>query len=273
MRFPVHFRWRNRIPAPIPESDNTPAPEVCPEEPKSVSEWAVEELLFTPSEKQAEVLNTAANKLIVNCSRQWGKTTTIAIKALHYALHNPGANIVVLSRSKTQAGLLVEKVADFVSVLGIRRRRAAGQDRSIELPNRSRIVAIAHTGDTSRGRTANILIVDEAGIVSDQVFAAVAPFVSRTGGAIWLLSTPSGEQGFFYHFWHTTDQQWVKIKSTVDDCPEINREALELQKQLCPTTFRQEYYCEFLPKPGRLFTREMVQSLIDTTIPPYFFTL
>ena len=69
--------------------------EVCPNaEPsapgQSVSAWVREKFDFTPSPRQAEVLDCDAKYLILCCNRQWGKTTTIAIKSLHRALHTPG---------------------------------------------------------------------------------------------------------------------------------------------------------------------------------------
>ena len=59
-------------------------------------------LNFVPSAKQAEVLDSEARYLILCCNRQWGKTTTIALKALHHALTIPDQTIVILSRSKIQ---------------------------------------------------------------------------------------------------------------------------------------------------------------------------
>ena len=40
---------------------------------------------FHPNPRQAEVLASGAKRGILNCTRQWGKSTVTAIKALHHA--------------------------------------------------------------------------------------------------------------------------------------------------------------------------------------------
>ena len=87
-------------------------PEVCPDTPletRKASDWAKEALNFTPSAKQAEILDLDAKYLMLCCNRQWGKTTTIALKALHHALSHADQSIVILSRTKLQAGILIER--------------------------------------------------------------------------------------------------------------------------------------------------------------------
>jgi hypothetical protein len=94
--------------------------EACP---KSTADWAKENLNFHPSPKQAEVLNTDAKYLILCCNRQWGKTTTIAIKALHHATEKPDQAIVILSRTKHQAAILINRATRFLPKLNIKLRR------------------------------------------------------------------------------------------------------------------------------------------------------
>jgi len=134
----------------------------------SVSDWARQYLDFHPSPKQAELLDSPGKYLILCCNRQWGKTTAMAVKALHAAIHTPKTTIVILSRSKEQAGILIERATELVITLGLPVRRVLGQSFSLKLPNGSRICAVPHTQDTSLGRTANILIVDEAAAVKDE---------------------------------------------------------------------------------------------------------
>jgi hypothetical protein len=78
------------------------------------------------------------------------------------------------------------------------------------------------------------------------------PFIAHTNGAVWMLGTPRGQTGFFYNFWHDKDPQWTRILSAGDDCPEISKEFIDLQRRGAPQTFRQEFYREFTPPPGRL---------------------
>ena len=249
------------------------AAEVCPktenqpeEQPLKTSEWAEKMLAFKPSATQAQVLDIDAKYMILCCNRQWGKTTTIALKALHRALTIKNQSIVIISRTKLQAAILIDRACNFAATLGIKIRRALGQQFSLKLPNGSSIFAVAHSQDTSVGNTANVLIVDEAALVKDQVYATVSPFVGRTHGRIWLMSTPRRQTGFFYNIWHGKDPRWTKIFSTIKDCPEIDPDFLAMQKALDPIKYRQDFDCEFIQPAGRLIDRDTLMRMVDPTI-------
>lgn len=241
------------------------APPVCPDEEETAvktSDWAKNKLQFTPTPVQAQVLDVDAKYLILCCNRQWGKTTTIALKALHRALTVANQSIVIISRTKLQAGILIERACRFAALLGYRIRRVLGHQFSLRLPNGSNIFAVAHNTDTSMGNTANVLIVDEAALVKDEVFFATSAFVGRTHGSIWLMSTPRRQAGFFYNIWHSRDERWQKIFSNIKDCPEIDRDFLAMQKRIDEIKYRQDFECEFLQPADRLFTSEMIDSML-----------
>jgi len=231
------------------------------------SEWAKSALNFTPSLKQAEVLDSDARYLILCCNRQWGKTTTIALKALHRAITIPDQTIVIISRTKIQAGILIERAGLFAVRLGLNIRRVLGRQFSLKLANGSQIFAVAHTTDTSVGPTADVLIVDEAALVKDQVYFSVSPFTARTYGAIWLMSTPRRPAGFFYNIWRgQEDSRWHKVFSTVVDCPDIDPEFLAMQKKIDEIKYGQDFLCEFLQPADRLFTVEMIDNMLKPRV-------
>ena len=53
--------------------------------------FAREALGFAPDAKQELVLNPSIHRGLLNCSRQWGKSTLTALKAVHWAWFRPGA--------------------------------------------------------------------------------------------------------------------------------------------------------------------------------------
>ncbi len=57
---------------------------------QSVTEFVRTRLGFEPDELQAEVLESEAKRGILNCTRQWGKSTVAAAKAVHRAYTRPG---------------------------------------------------------------------------------------------------------------------------------------------------------------------------------------
>jgi len=63
-----------------------------------------------PDPWQAAVLRSPASRLLLLCCRQSGKSTTTACLALHTALYQPGALVLLLSPSLRQSGELFKKV-------------------------------------------------------------------------------------------------------------------------------------------------------------------
>src|SRR5437899_2060805 len=82
--------------------------------------WAREKLGFTADAAQARVLRTGSRRVVLNCSRQWGKSTVTAAKAVHHAQTVPGSLTLVVSPSARQSGELVRKSEGFLRRLGIR---------------------------------------------------------------------------------------------------------------------------------------------------------
>src|SRR5690349_15943425 len=134
-------------------------------------EWARQVLHFEPDEKQQSVLSSNTQRGILNCTRQWGKSTVCAIKAVHHAHFHPDSLVVVASPSLRQSGEFLRKARQAVAKLEIR-VRGDGENRcSILLPNGSRIVGLPENEDTVRGFSrVGLLIIDEAARVSDRMY-------------------------------------------------------------------------------------------------------
>jgi hypothetical protein len=69
-----------------------------------VVDFARGTLGFEPDLRQAEVLESTAKRGILNCTRQWGKSTVAGIMALHRAHTKPGVLVVVASPTERQSG-------------------------------------------------------------------------------------------------------------------------------------------------------------------------
>jgi len=118
---------------------------------------------------QIQLLTTTAGNVILNCHRQWGKTTFTALRALYQALAQPNQLIVVISPSLDQSKILTKRCRDFARALGLTVTTDGTNPRSVRFPNGSLILPIAADADHVRGWSANLLIIDEAAYVADQV--------------------------------------------------------------------------------------------------------
>src|ERR1700757_4532152 len=72
---------------------------------------------INPDPVQAKILTSNSSRLLVNCSRQWGKSTTASLIALHTALYAAPAMIVLISPSQPQSTELFKKIHGFWSKL------------------------------------------------------------------------------------------------------------------------------------------------------------
>jgi hypothetical protein len=93
-------------------------------------------------EQQRRLLEHGGSRVILNCTRQWGKSTITAAKAVYEANAHPQSLTLVLSPSARQTGEFVRKAAAFVSRLGIRPKGDGGNECSLALPNGARIVGL-----------------------------------------------------------------------------------------------------------------------------------
>lgn len=121
------------------------------------------------------------------CTRQWGKSTIAAAKALHHALTTPGAFILVASACKRQSKELVLKFNEFAQMVLGKPPKAEGE--SFRLPNRARIIPLPQSPDKVRCFSApTLIIIDEAAFVKDVLFEALTPALATSNGALWLLT-------------------------------------------------------------------------------------
>jgi hypothetical protein len=227
-------------------------------------EFARSALGFEADARQAEVLRSGAKRLLLNCTRQWGKSTVTAIAALHRASFQPGSLVLVTGPSERQAAEFVRKVRDFVSLLGVR-PRGDGQNKSVVLPNGSRIVGVPSKQSTVRGfSNASLLIIDEAAHASDQLYLAMRPVLAVSGGDLWCLSTPNGKRGFFWDAWTKQGEAWTRISVPATECARIPAAFLEEERQTQPDSwFRQEYLCEFVQDFEGLFDMDLVDAAFE----------
>src|SRR5436189_4504779 len=113
--------------------------------------WAREHLNFLPDCKQQQVLATNTRRGILNCTRQWGKSTTCAIKAVHYAHFHPESTVIVASPSQRQSSEFLRKAKKAVRTLGMGVRTDGDNPCSLLLPNGARIIGLPENEDTVRG--------------------------------------------------------------------------------------------------------------------------
>jgi Terminase large subunit, T4likevirus-type, N-terminal len=232
-----------------------------------------EKLGIVPDGWQGDFLRSSADRVLLNCSRQSGKSTMSAVIALHRALYHPGSLVLCLAPALRQSQELFAKIAGFYRDLG-RPVPAQGERKlSLELENDSRIITLPGSEKTIRGFSgAALLLVDEASRVDDALYFAIRPMLAVSGGSLMMLSTPYGKRGVFYEEW-TSGEGWERYEVPASQCPRISEEFLEEERaSLPPFIFRQEYECSFEETEDQVFTTDMIDRAVTGEVKPLFGT-
>jgi hypothetical protein len=234
--------------------------------------WAEEELGFKPDPWQAELLRSNSKRLLLNCSRQSGKSTATAILALHTAIFKPESLILMVSPSLRQSLELFRKLTDNLDKIDPKPALAEFNKLSCNFENGSRVVALPGQEGTIRCFSAvSLIIEDEAAWVDDAIYTAIRPMLAVSNGRLALMSTPHGQRGHFYDNWIEGAGTWSKIRITADQCPRISKEFLEEEKRsLGDWRYRQEYCGEFVANDSQLFDVSLIDSMLDSKVRPLF---
>lgn len=227
---------------------------------------------FDADEWQARVLRSAAPRVLLNCSRQSGKSTTTALLALHAVLYRPETLALLLSPSLRQSSELFRKVSGFYRQLSEPVKAESESALRMTLANGSRVVSLPGKEQTVRGYSGvDLLIIDEAARVPDDLYFAVRPMLAVSGGRMVALSTPFGKRGFFHDVWTDGGDGWERVKVTAYDCPRIPADFLDEERRAMPPTwFQSEYLCEFVDVAGSVFSYEETMAAITSEIEPLF---
>jgi phage FluMu gp28-like protein len=225
---------------------------------------------IVPDAVQSQLLATTARKTLVLCCRQWGKSTTTALVALHEALYAAPAMVVVISPSQPQSTELFKKIHGFWQQLP---GAPAAEQESLtrmELANGSRIISLPGSEKTIRGYSAATLVVmDEAARVPDELLQAVRPMLATTSGRFIALTTPAGRRGWFYESWER-GEGWERFSVQGVDCARISKEFLAEEMQaLGPMRFSEEYQCQFIDQNTSAFSTALIEQALRDDFSPF----
>ena len=223
---------------------------------------------------QREIIEKFNNnrRTTVVTSRQAGKTTTAVVVILHYILFNDYKRVGLLANKGDSAREILERIKiAFESLPNWLQQGVVEWNKgSVELENGSKVLAAATSSSNIRGKSMNLLYIDETAFVEgwDEFSASVLPTIS-SGNTTKVLytSTPNGLNHFYkvcvgaregtngYAFvevpWNRVpgrDLAWKKeALDTLDG---------DLQK------FAQEYECEFQGSSGTLIDGSKLKQLV-----------
>ena len=228
-------------------------------------EFAITKLGFEPDERQQEVLRSKAKRGILNCTRQWGKSTVSAAKALYRAESVAGSLVVVATPCARQSAEWMRKAKCMARRMGIEPKGDGDNPISLALPNGSRIVGLPGREATVRGFSAvSMLLIDEAARVEDATYKALRPMLAVGHGDLWMMSTPCGRRGFFFETWEHGGAEWMRARVPATECARIPKKFLREERGVMGDVwFRQEHLCEFVDSGAGMFDRDVIEAALE----------
>jgi len=225
-----------------------------------------------PDPWQVDVLRSDHPRLLLNCCRQSGKSTTAAVKAVHVAVYEPGSLTLCLSPSLRQSQELFRKVLSTYRTLGRPVPSESENALSLTLENGSRVVSLPGTEATIRAYSAvRLLLVDEAARVPDETLTAVRPMLAVSDGQMIALSTPWGCRGWWYEAWESGSSTYKRVRVTAEDCPRIGADFLAQERAAMGSwVYSQEYECNFAASSAQLFSEDALRAMYSAAVAPLF---
>lgn len=217
-----------------------------------------------PDPWQLKLLNDRPKRLLMNITRQGGKSSLAAGLAVDTAVEEPGSLTLLVSRAQRQAGELLRKVRDLFYAAATPPHFRYESALQLELDNRSRVIALPGVEATVRSYSgARLIVFDEMARILDDLYKAMRPMIAVSGGMMVGASTPFGKRGCFYEAWET-EEEWTKVAVNALEIPRISPEFLEEErKRLGEKWFLQEYMCSFEDMEGAAFTAEEIAAIFD----------
>lgn len=228
---------------------------------------------FNLFDYQENFINIMQNnrRVISMQPRQMGKSQTVAAYILWYTLFNNNKTVAILAYKSDAAMEILARYQLMYENIPIWMQQGikTWNKGDVELENGSSVITAATSSAGIRGKSVNLLYVDEVAIVpnniAEQFFTSVYPVVSAGETTkIILTSTPLG-YNHFWKFWNdaeTGQNGFAHLKVNYWEHPKRDKVWAEEQKRLLgEVKFNQEVMCAFLGSSNTLISAETIGRL------------
>ena len=233
--------------------------------------------LYECQKKKLKIIHEN-RKVILMEGRQQGKTTSSAAYILWYTLFQEAKTVAILANKATAAREVLTRYQTMYENLptwlqqGIR----GWNKGDIELENGSKVFTAATSASGIRGKSVNLLYVDEAAIipntVAEQFFTSVYPTISAGETTkILLSSTPLG-YNHFWKFWNDAENGrngFVNCFIPYWEIPGRDKKWADEQRGILgDLKFNQEVLCKFLGSAMTLINADVI-GMMSPSYPIY----
>lgn len=230
---------------------------------------------------QKDWVNDESQFRIVNKSRQTGFSFVCACEALIKAMFVPRSLILFVSTGERGALRLMKYVHDlWYSIPEMVRENFPVDTESkkefIFRHNGSQIISLPNNEYTVRGYPATDIYLDEFAFFEreDKMWEAILPSITRVDlkRRVSIISTPNGKLNNFFRIFEVlrggVDDVWSRHLVPYTCCPDID--IGKIRKTLSVDEVEQEYCCRFIDQSTAVFTLELINSCVDSSLLPIY---
>ena len=198
-----------------------------------------------------------------------GKTTLSAIKAIHFALANNNACILIISAGLRQSMILFDKILQFIDDAVPARMLLDYESRTkVRFMNGSEIIALpcGRDGATLRGFTADMVILDEAAFIPRIIIDSVIrpTMITRSKARMIMISTPWMRDHPFYEALSKPELEFKNYAWPTRMNPMVTEKQLELEKEtIGEFAFNREYNAQFIDDQFSYLPSDLVLSCTE----------
>jgi len=203
--------------------------------------------------------------------RQQGKTTTSAAYILWYTLFQEAKTVAILAHKASAAREVLDRYQIMYELLPkwMQQGVVTWNKGDVELENRSKVFTSATTTSGIRGKTVNMLYIDETSIIPNNIaeafFASVYPTISSGSDTkILLSSTPLG-YNHFWKFWNDAEHGrngFIPLFIPYSEIPGRDKAWADNQHRLLgDLKFNQEVLCKFLGSSLTLISSNTISQM------------
>lgn len=223
-----------------------------------------------PDPWQAALLENDTQPVLLNCSRQAGKSTAMAVLAVDTLLRERNALVIVTSGSSRQSKELLRTITQVYVAADLGARRVAHSATRLELSNGSRAIALPTSATTVRGYSkARLVLCDESAFQPDTLYRALRPMLAVSGGRMVCGSTPFGKRGYFFQEWTEGGADWQRITVPATEVPRITPAFLAAERRsMGDLWYAQEYENAFIDSVFAVFSYDAVMAAVSDDIIP-----
>jgi len=208
-------------------------------------------------------------------------STVIQLLILFYGLKVPNSKILVVGPQKTHVEEIFNEVENLISRNAYLKSLISSKRQPLQFTfkcgtKKNRALFLT-TGEDSggkglgiRGKTTNVLIVDEADYINDDVMEQVViPTTNSYSDPIIILSsTPSGRRGFFRNSWDSGFFSTFHFKSSESPAWTTEKEQ-QIRASTTKRTYALEYDADWAESEAGLFSKADMEMITQLSFIPF----